>query len=195
MKLDRYQENSCFQGVELQNGELTGIEFVDCTFENCTIENTALIRCCFTDCTFVDCRLSDVTATYSSMKNGEFIRCALLSIHWQEWTMGGSGIRPIRRLEDCQLKYNIFQENNFSKFDFSDNIITGSMFAGCNLSKSQFVHSQLERTEFFKCNLSKADFRQAAGYVVDLPTCQLAGAKFSYPEVVNLLACLNIEIE
>lgn len=195
MKLDEYQENTCFSGVEWKEDKLSGVEFIDCKFENCTFENSTINSCTFTDCIFIGCHISNLTAAHTTVNNAEFRNCCLTGINWKEWTFSGSYIGPIRRLQDCRLKYNIFEEHNFAKFDFSTNTITASMFAACNLSGSQFVNCPLERTEFFRCNLAKADFRHATGYAVDLSSNQLEGAKFSFPEVVNLLNSLNIVIE
>ena len=58
-------------------------------------------------------------------------------------------------------------------------------FGGCNLTD----------TEFFRCDIQKADFRKATGYKIDVITCNIKKAKFSAPEVYNLLASLDIKIE
>lgn len=195
LHLDPYQEAVTFQGVELRDEELSGIEFMDCTFEHCTLEGCILNRCTFTDCTFVDCRLSNLTSEHSTVNDTDFVSCHLSGFTWKDWMFSGGYLSPIHRLQDCQLKYNNFEEMNFIKFDFSGSAITASMFAGCNLSESKFYGCQLERTEFYKCDLTKADFRRATGYAVDLSTTKLDGAKFSFPEVVNLLDGLNIVIE
>ena len=84
---------------------------------------------------------------------------------------------------------------NFIKFNFSDNVIIESFFADCNLSESKLYKCKLDSTEFFKCNLSKADFREATGYIIDIKTNKFKGAKFSFPEVVNLLNGLEIIID
>lgn len=195
MKLESTQENICFQGEDLKDITVSGTEFTDCIFEYCTIDGAAIINCSFTDCTFIHCHISNLTVKHSSVNNLEFVSCCLSGIRWKEWSLSGSYIRPIRKMEDSQLKYNIFEEINFNKFDFSGNAMIASMFAGCQLSGSQFQNCQLDRTEFFRCDLKKADFRHATGYAIDLSTNEIKGAKFSFPEVVNLLGSLDIVIE
>lgn len=69
------------------------------------------------------------------------------------------------------------------------------MFAKANLSGSSFYGCDLSDTEFFQCDLRKSDFRQASGYKVDVLSCQVKGAKFSYPEAINLLHYLGISVE
>ena len=117
-----------------------------------------------------------------------------MGVNWSN-LLGGGYLIPIAALHDYQMKYNHFVEINFAKFDFSGNTILASLFADCNLSESRFLECQLDRTEFFRCNLTKADFRNAAGYVVDLQTNKLKDAKFSFPEVINLLQGTGIIID
>ena len=63
------------------------------------------------------------------------------------------------------------------------------------MEKADFNGCKLRDTEFFKCNLEKADFRNATGYNVDVLSCVLKSAKFTYPEAANLLYSLGIELE
>lgn len=83
----------------------------------------------------------------------------------------------------------------FPKFDFSGSSITDSTFAKADLSGGSFHGYDLTDTEFFPCDLRRSDFRQASGYKVDIMSCQVKGAKFSYPEAINLLHYLGILVE
>lgn len=192
--MEYYHENKAFEHINMVEDMITDVEFVDCCFESCTFENCSIDGCRFTDCQFVNCRITNVKAEDTTMMECGFIHCSLIGISWST-LFGGGYIMPINRLEDCQLKYNNFVEMNFAKFDFSNNTMIECMFADCNLSASKFLKCDLSRTEFFKCNLNKADFREAAGYAIDLSTNQLKGARFSFPEVVNLLNGLGIIID
>lgn len=195
MNLERYQENELFRNAELSDEVIEEIEFEDCTFEHCTIEDCKIIRCKFTDCEFTDCIISNPETEHSNMMDCRFTRCYLTGINWNELRFGGSYLIPIDKLEDCHLKYNNFLEINFARFDFSNNSIVASLFADCNLTSGKFLNCELDRTEFYRCDLSKADFRHATGYVMEIGSNKLKGAKFSFPEVVNLLNGLGIVIE
>ncbi len=191
----RYWDSEQFQELELIGEEIEGMEFSDCTFQHCMIDGCVISRCKFSDCQFVDCRISNVRGNHANMIDTGFTSCYLAGINWSEFLSSGKFIVPINHFEDCQLKYNQFTENNFSKFNFAGNRITGSLFADCNLTESKFSSCDLENTEFFRSNLTKADFRGASGYIVDIGNNKLKGAKFSFPEVVNLLNGLGIVIE
>lgn len=192
--INPYQDNEFFENLNIQNERIIDIEFLDCTFENCNFENCVVRDCKFTDCKFVNCKIANLTTEHNTMMDSNFTRCYLIGVNWNT-LFGGGYIMPINHLENCQLKYNNFVEMNFDKFDFSNNTITSSMFADCSLLDSKFIDCKLDNTEFFRCNLSKSDFRGALGYIIDITTNKLKDAKFSFPEVVNLLNGIGIIID
>ena len=188
-------ENKLFENLDLVETSVSGIEFIDCTFQNCCFENLEILNCTFQDCTFRSCRIVNVSGQRSLMRSSIFESCTLTSINWSHWSSGSSFFDPFTKLDQCRIKYNQFVEMNLTRFDFSRNEIRDSLFAECQLANSKFLNCGLEQTEFFRCDLAKSDFRNATGYRVDISTCQLKGAKFSFPEVTNLLYSLGIKIE
>lgn len=194
MYLSQYQDNEIFKNINIQNEKIVDIEFVDCTFENCNIENCVVEDCKFTDCAFLNCKIANLSSEHNSMMDSNFKKCILIGINWNTF-FGGGYIMPINELSECHLKYNNFVEMNFDKFDFSQNFIISSMFADCSLVESNFVDCKLDNTEFFRCDLSKSNFKGALGYLIDISTNKLKGAKFSFPEVVNLLNGIGIVID
>ena len=52
-----------------------------------------------------------------------------------------------------------------------------------------------KRQVFTGANLTRADFRGAKDYVISPQDNRVRRAKFSFPEVMSLLRCLEIEIE
>ena len=189
-----YKEYEIFQNISISDLCIENTVFEECRFEHCILENTTLRNCQFSSCVFTDCKITNPTITHTVMTLSEFIRCHLVGIDWASLLDGGFLI-PIERLKACKLKYNNFLEINFTRFDFSDNFIDSSMFANCNLVQSNFTNCGFNGSEFFHCDLSKADFRDATDYIIDIETCQLSGAHFSFPEVVNLLKNTGIIID
>ena len=84
---------------------------------------------------------------------------------------------------------------NFSKFNFSTNDIVDSTFSDCRLSCASFKGCNLKFTEFLRTDITGADFTGASGYQVEITTCRMKGARFSFPEAMNLLNGLGVEIE
>lgn len=188
-------ENRCFIGLDLVETSMSYCDFADCKFIDCTFENIQLISCSFLDCVFTNCRFINVSGQRSTMRSSQFTDCYLTTISWNHWSPGSNFYDSFTSLKNCHLKYNQFTEMNLNKFNFSGCEIIDSLFGDCKLASSSFKGCKLERTEFFRCDLSKADFRDATGYHVDILSSKLKGAKFSFPEVVNLLDSLGIKIE
>ena len=191
--MDHYQEHQVLRDFTISNDTLRNTEFTECTFENCEIENTELTDCTFTDCVFSKCRIIHPKFDGCTMISCDFIDCRLFGINWNELTSGF--LAPIAHLQGCQLKYNNFVEVDYPRFSFEDNDILESLFADCSLSHSRFCRCHLNQTEFFRCDLTGASFENAQGYTVDIGTCKLKRAVFSFPEVTNLLSGLGIVIK
>lgn len=153
------------------------------------------MNCIFVNCRFENCTVISLEAKYSEIKNGDFQRCNLIGVHWEELFPTGKYACPIEQIKNCCLKYNTFADADFRKADFSDNIIQESMFDGCDLQESNFQNCRLEKTQFTRCDIRKSDFRNSSGYVIDIVSNKLKQAKFSYPEVVRLLNSLEIQID
>lgn len=115
--LEFEQDNELFQNQDLTGERLIGIVFTDCQFKNCSFDRCLMRNCKFIDCTFVQCNITNVTIESTSMTDCVFSQCHLLGINWS-YLLGGRYLMPIRKLENCQLKYNHFVEMRFNKFDF-----------------------------------------------------------------------------
>lgn len=191
-----YYENETFESLKLIGEEFADYRFSDCTFLNCEFEDISLFGCVFSGCAFKNCLVTRLKATgCSQIKYCEFTDCGLTGINWSTLLPEGRFADPIEKFQNCRLKYCTFMGINFRKFSFAGNDIYDSMFAECPLAESKFKACKLERTEFFKCDLQKSDFRDAVGYQIDITSCKVKNARFSYPEVVNLLGALGVKIE
>lgn len=192
---EKYYESQTFENLKLDGEIIENCEFVDCKFINCTFENCKIFKCSLSECVFYRCSIISLEAEYSHIQFAEFECCNLVGVNWNELLPVGKLSKPISKLLECHLKYNTFTEMTFVKFDFSGSEISDSMFAKCKLTESNFSKCRLDRTEFFECDMRNANFYEALGYKVDIFTSKLKGAKFSFPEVVNLLSGLGIKID
>lgn len=190
-----YYEGQSFQNLRFEDRCLEELLFTDCIFTNCVLENCRLYKCIFSNCTFRSCRIISPEAEYSQIKQADFTECSLVGVNWSRLLPAGKFAEPLRRLQNCQLKYNTFSEMTLRKFPFTGSEITASLFSECVLTESNFRACPLDGTEFFRCDLRKTDFREASGYEIDLPSSKLKGAHFSFPEVLNLLNGLGITID
>ena len=83
--------------------------------------------------------------------------------------------------------------------------LSGAKIKNCRAKEAYFIETDLsgsdlrktdfEKAQFHETKLKKADLRGAKNYFIDLKNNQLAQARFSLPEVINLLEGLEIKVE
>lgn len=186
--------NEKFTDVIKEQATIADCEFVDCVFQNCKFTDCEFENCTFSECQFVRCSVTNMRASEVHMLFVSFTECNLIGIRWADFQSGIVSF-PIQKLEKCYLKYNDFEKMRFKKFDFSHSSIIDSFFVNCDLSESNFRDCKLKDTEFSDCDLKKTDFRRASGYKIDATDNRIKGAKFTYPDVLNLLQPFEVIIE
>lgn len=191
----KYFEYEIFEDKQITDEAIGGYEFVDCKFINCAFEKCVIRNCRFSECEFTKCKITDIKNDNSEITFLSFDKCRISGINWGLFASANRFKEPIQKISESSLKHNIFSQMNFSKFKFSGSAIIFSAFTECKLTDSSFKGCDLSETEFLKCDIQKADYRNATGYKIDITSCNMKGAKFSYPEVENLLSSLDIKIE
>lgn len=191
---EKFYENKNFANLKMDHERIEGYEFYNCTFQNCSFEECVLAHCSFIECRFINCKIVSTIVEFSQVKYAEFEKCNLIGVNWHDLLPVGSIADSITKLKECILKYNSFIHMNFRKFNFSLNTIQDSAFEECNLVESVFKECRLESTQFSRCDMRKADFREATGYQISITTNKLKEARFSFPEVINLLSELDIKV-
>lgn len=191
---EKFYENKNFENLKMEHERIEDYEFYNCTFQNCSFEECVLAHCSFIECRFINCKIVSTKVEFSQVKYAEFEKCNLIGVNWHDFLPAGSIADSITKLKECILKYNSFIHMNFRKFNFSLNTIQDSAFEECNLMESVFKDCRLESTQFSRCDMRKADFREATGYQISITTNKLKEARFSFPEVINLLSELAIKV-
>lgn len=193
MKRYEFEE---FRDLNISDEDLEDYYFDSCDFINCHFENFTIRNSFFTECKFTDSQIINLSAKGNTqVQNLIFEKSLLMGINWKEFLVGDGFLEPINKIEKSTVNYNTFYEMDFKKFDFKGNEILNTEFTKCNLTESDFNSIKLNGSNFFECDLKKSDFRNASGYEVNILTCSMKNAKFSLPEVINLLNILDIKIE
>lgn len=190
-----YIEGETFASLRFDEEAFRGLTLIDCVFTDCVFENCLASRCTLTECRFSGCRIEGLKTEYSQVKFLRLENCTITGVNWGLLLPSGGFGDPLEKLTDCRMKYNFFTDMDLRRFAFSGSLLNGCMFSQCGLGESSFADCDLSQTEFFRCNLAGADFRGARGYKVDVPSCEMKGAKFTMPEAANLLYSLGIEID
>lgn len=191
---DAYYENERFEKLSFFGENLNSCKFIDCDFIGCTFESCKLTECYFWECRFDGCSVTDMDFENCETKFLQLKNSVFVGVNWALLQPTGTIGSAIDAISSCRLKYNTFAQMSLKRFDFSGCTLTGSTFAECDLSESRFQNSDLSDTEFYKCDLRKTDFRGADGYRIDVLSCALKAARFSYPQAMRLLDSLDIRI-
>ena len=163
-------EGVTFSGETAIDLNLNNRKFIDCTFERCQLSSVkiegAVVQAAFTNCKIEG--INFFTAK-RSLLSVSFNACLIRHSSFAELKLHGV------KITGCELHNVDFSDTDLSTADFSN-----TTFVDC---------------VFRNTNLTKADFRSASGYYIDPTQNKIRGARFSSPEVLNLLAGFDIIIE
>jgi uncharacterized protein YjbI with pentapeptide repeats len=188
-------EQKGYYQEKFQNLALSGEVFEDLTFEECQFISCHLIeckfqKCRFLNCSFAQCLLSAVVPLESRFSDVKFTGSKVIGLDWTK-------AFKVRDLEfvQSQINYSSFKFMALPKMKVIGCEAREADFTEADLSGADFSNTDLENSRFFKTNLSEANFKGARNYFIDTRTNNLKKARFSMPEVINLLNTLDIIIE
>lgn len=183
-------EDEEFSELQLSSQQFTFKDFRNCTFRKCNFQHASFEGTRFLDCTFEGCDLSLTNLSKSSFKRCVFSSCRAIG-----FALSGAHSAENLRFEDCTMRSSSLMGLDLRRLKLTNCIADDADFTQSNLSDAVFLGTSFAEARFFKNELTRADFRGAKNYAFDPATCKLSGAKFSFPEVLGLLAVHNILIE
>ncbi len=163
-------EGVTFQGETALNLDLSNRKFIDCIFERCQLSSVkiqgAVIQAAF---------------NHSKIEGINFFTAkrALLSLSFHE----------------CLIRHSSFAELKLHSIKITGCELHNVDFSDADLSAADITNTTFDNCVFRNTNLTKANFRYATGYFIDPTLNKVKGARFSSPEVLNLLAGFDIVIE
>ncbi len=182
-----YIEDRSFTSVDQITSEPT--EYIECIFERIDFNGLDLSASRFVDCQFISSNLSGCSITSSSFRDCTFIETKLMGINWTTC----NGVADLK-FNNCVMNFCVFQTMNISFFNFIDCELKECDFSDASLKSVDFTGSNLTGSFFSRTNLEKANFERAHNYSFDITNNMVKDAKFSYPEVLALLAPFKIRI-
>lgn len=183
-----YFENKIFKDTHLLSSK--AYEFIECEFQGLDLSGSDFKNSKFLECKFKNCNGSNLKLLNSSLREVTFTDCKLIGIIWSEC----QSLRDIKFFSS-QLNLGSFQDMDLSNFIFQNSQLEEVDFSQSKLIGSNFSKSNLRGAAFNGCDLTKADLRLATNYSIDIRYCKVSKAKFSAPEVLNLLKNLDIQID
>jgi len=190
------QEHSgeVFAGLTLKNKAITSKRFLDCVFRNCDFTGATVRFCEFRDCNFESCNLSLVKLPASSFSGTAFKDSKLVGINWTEAAWPKIKLSCPVQFLNCLLNDSVFLGLRLDGTRISRCLARGADFRDACLAKADLTHTDFSGALFGNTDLTGADLDQARNYAIRVAENKVKGARFSLPEAMALLYCLDIKI-
>jgi uncharacterized protein YjbI with pentapeptide repeats len=183
-----------FVAEDLEFMEVDEVEYIDCSFERCSFGATAFRKCHFVDCTFDACDLSNSTWVDSSFSGVKFEECKAIGIDWTVASWPAVTMRDAIAFKDSALNHCTFLGLKLPGLQVTGCVAREADFRDADLSGADFSGTDLTGSLFSSTNLVRADFTTARNYRIPPAENRMTGAKFSLPEAIALLHCMDIEL-
>jgi fluoroquinolone resistance protein len=184
-----------FQDLSLEPGEIEGSEFHECSFERCSLVEALFRECRFVDCIFQECDLSMMQPAGSQFASVRFERSKVIGVDWTRAQWPSTRLHRPPAFVESALDYSTFiglklagmvvRDCKAIEVDFREADLTKADFSGTDLAGSLFGHT----------NLTQANLSRARNYRISPTENLLSQARFSLPEAMSLLDCLDIVLD
>lgn len=183
-----------FDASDRSKESIVGHQYDQCVFTNCRFTETVFKACAFQDCEFINCDLSLMKVADSVFSNNLIRDSKAVGINWAAIRVPGVKVHNPVEFTGSQINYSVFQGLDLRKVRMIDCQARDVSFEEADLSGANLGQSDFANAVFRRTNLEKADFTGAVNYGIDIRNNRVAGARFSLPEAVSLLAHLDIEL-
>ena len=183
-----------FVDLECHNQLVEEVEFHDCIFKTSSFRETTFKDCKFIGFRFVGCNLSLAKVEGSTFSHVCFKDSQLVGVNWALANWSERSLLKSFDFYDCVLNYSVFMGMELKEVKMVGCMAKGADFSDADLRGADFSRTDLNASRFMNTNLSGADFSQASNYQIDATQNRLKKAKFSLPEAMSLLYCLDIEL-
>ena len=187
-------EEQIFKNLDLKNKELLEINFEECIFEKCEFNEAVFKKCNFKECVFSHCNIGNIKFKNTKISELKIESCKALGINWTEAIFPNVVLNCPLGFRDSDISYCSFYSLKLRNMDIVDCKSEEVDFRECDLSESNLSRTDFYRNTFYETNLFASNFVEAKNYIIDPLVNKVTRAKFSLPEVLSLLECLEIKI-
>lgn len=170
--------------------DIATAEYEACIFTNCRFNGKDLSNCKFIECRFIDCDLSNATLYKCNFQDSSFSSCKLIGLHFDQCSTFNFSLE----FKDCQLDQSVFYQLDLSRSSFVGCRMKDVDLTDANMSGISLCNCELKGAVFQQSDLRVTDLSHSVNFQIDPDQNQIQGAKFSMPEVLNLLSKYNLSI-
>jgi fluoroquinolone resistance protein len=187
-----HHADQTFREVHIEQGELVSSEFYDCVFLRCRFVGTLFRGCRFANCTFRRCDLSLVQVPESTFSSTRFEDSTVIGVDWTQATWPTAGLGDPIGFFNCAISHSTFIGLRLRGIQIRDTVARDVDFREAGLSQADFGGTDLGESMFIHTDLTEADLSRARNYHIDPGLNVLTRARFSLPEAMSLLYCMDI---
>ena len=183
-----------FKHLNQAGQTLTALEFEDCSFESCNFAETKFVKCKFHECTFRSCNLSVITVNGCSFSDVSFEECKVIGVNWTQANWPRIRLNSPFRFDKSIVNNCSFYGLGLKGLVLVECKAKEADFRHADCSEADFTHTDFAGSWFGNTNLARADFSEACNYNIDIFNNVIKKAKFTWPDAMNLLRYLDIEL-
>lgn len=188
-----YETN--FNGLKHVAIDIKSKTFENCQFTNANFSEVKFLSCKFIDCEFNSCNLSGAEFLSTSFSEVIFDDSKLIGINWTKVKWPLIKLTSALKFYKSNLSHSSFYELDLKELVIEECKAHDVDFRGGDFSNSSFILTDFERSMFMRTKLHSADFTDATNYNIDPNENDIRKAKFTMPDVINLLHSFDIEIQ
>ncbi len=183
-----------FENLQLKSAAISSRKFYACAFKHCDLTGASLRFCKFQECRFESCNLSLLKAGASGFPGTVFKDSKLTGVNWTEADWPRLRLAGPPQFHNCVLSDCNFLGLPLAGAEIKNCLAREADFREADLSGADLAGTDLSGCLFGGTNLTKANLAGARNYAINVKTNQVKDAKFSLPEAMSLLYCLDIKI-
>jgi fluoroquinolone resistance protein len=191
LKSESIYQDEQFLNLELNETEINKSEFFKCTFTSCDFIKSKFTTCTFEECKFEKCILNLVKLANTTLNKTPFKNCHMTGI---DFSVINNKMGTELDCSGCNLSYSSFVELNFKYSKLINCKLHEVSIEKIDFESSDFSESDFLNARIIKSNLRLCDFRTSVNYFFDINDNRSKGAKFAYPQVLNLLKWFEVEV-
>jgi uncharacterized protein YjbI with pentapeptide repeats len=192
------EEKECtdgvFDGLAIKGKTVTARSFYGCLFRNCDLTGVTFKNCRFRDCRFESCNLSLAAVRGSSFFSTSFKDSKLAGVDWTAAAWPLIKLPGALEFAGCLLNDCSFFGLCLKGARLTNCMARESDFREADLSGADLTHTDFVGSLFGKTDLRGANLDQARNYAISVSDNKVKDARFSMPEAMALLYCLDIKI-
>lgn len=189
-----FYQNKTFKDINLSAQKIDQKEFDNCIFSSCNFSETEFYKCKFYECKFTHCNLAMVKIENCHFFDTIFENSKVIGVNWTTAAWPNIKISSPIHFYKCALNDSSFFGLCLREIVMTECTAKEVDFREADCTSADFTHTEFTQSLFNKTNLTKADFTEAFNYNIDIFLNEIKKAKFGFPEAMNLLRCLNIEL-